>query len=415
MKINYELNGGTFSPKNDIKIRFYKDLYDFINERYNQELANIEFIDFVHLEPYLIGNYAGKYFLKQKPGSKLEEQSEDYFIGYCYKNDKYINLIKMLIPFFKNWRTIEQCHEPYADDFFSSSWAALVDTAKYFKFETKEQLKNSKEAPQIKSSEIIWDYMTTYPGAITEVYETEEETIKLPIPKRDKYLFLGWYKDSDLRFLFNGKVSKDTTLYAKWKTIVNLHSNDGYYSFEDLYSDFLKDFSLVTKTKVTKESIQNEIHGAVCDFLVKSFGGKLNYFFNNKKMYSKWIWLIQYLQNNVNDKLKKEKFNFQDGKFNSEPQVRYELNSLFVGRFHLIWPKTGDYSGDGIKDNLINSTVSLITKKYIQSGKEVILPKRFSGKKVIGWSLDKEGKDIILKANANTHAFKTLYANYEKE
>ncbi|HHX78342.1 MAG TPA: InlB B-repeat-containing protein [Acholeplasmataceae bacterium] len=415
MQIKYELNGGVFNPKNDIKVKFYQDLYYFINENYNQALAEIEFIEFIHLEPYLIGKYAGKYFLEQKPGSKLEEQSEDYFIGYCYKNNKHVNLIKLLIPFFKNWRTIEHCNELNADDFFASSWAALVDTAKYFKFETKEQLQNSKEAPQIKNSDLIWEYMTTYPDAIIEVFETDEKEIVVPIPQRNNYLFLGWYTDSSFRFLFNGKLTKNITLYAKWKTIVNLHSNDGYNSFESLYTDFLKDFSLITGLNVTKESIQNKVHGSICDFLVKSYGGKLDYFLSNKKMYTKWIWLIKYLQNNVSDHLIKEKFNYENNKFNSEPQVRYELNSLFVGRFHLNWPKTVDYSGDGIKENLASSTASLIEKKYIAADKEISLPKRLSGKKVIGWSLDIEGSDIVLKASANEHAFKTLYAIYEKE
>ncbi len=415
MQIKYELNGGVFSPKNDIKIKFYKDLYDFINERHVNALENLEFIDFIHLEPYLVGKYAGKYFLEQKIGGKLKEQSEDYFIGYCYKNKKHLNLIKMLIPFFKNWRTIEDCSEPYADDFFASSWASMVDTAKYFKFETKEQLQASREAPQIKSSDIIWEYMTTYPDATLEVYETRKEKIELPIPRREKYLFLGWYKDSNLRTLFNGKVNGDMTLYVKWKTIINLHSNDGYNSFDDLYSDFLKDFSYITKLNVTKESIDNKVHGAVCDFLVKSYGGKLDKFFSNKKMNQKWIWLINYLQNNVTGQLEKEKFNYIDGKFVSEPQVRYEINSLFVGRFHLNWPKTVDYSGDGIKENLALSTASLITKKYVEANKEIVLPKRFSNKKIIGWSLDRKGKDIILKASAEHYAFKTLYAIYEKE
>jgi uncharacterized repeat protein (TIGR02543 family) len=415
LKINYELNGGIFSPKNDIKIKFYKDLYDFINKHYNQVLKKIEFIDFIHLEPYLIGKYAGKYFLEEKPGTTLEDQSEDFFIGYCYKNNIHIHLINLLISFFENWRTIERCNELYADDFFASSWASMVDTAKYFKFETKEQLKNSKEAPQIKNSEVIWNFMTTYPGAVIETYDTNESKIAVPIPKRDKYLFLGWYKDSKFRISFNGLVNKNLSLYAKWATVVSLHSNDGYNTFDELYSDFLNDFSLVIKEKVTKDSVLNKIHGEVCDFLVKSYGGKLNAFFSNKKMYNKWIWLINYLQNNVNDNVEKQKFLFQNSKFNSEPQVRYELNSLFVGRFHLAWPKTVDYSGSGIKDDLVNSTASLITKKYIQSDKEIILPKRFSNKKIIGWSLNREGTSIILKANANTHAFKILYAIYEKE
>lgn len=415
MQIKYELNGGIFSPKNDLKIKFYNDLYNFINEKFNDSLKQIEFIDFIHLEPYLIGKYAGKYFLEEKQGGKLEEQSDEYFIGYCFKNKKHLKLIKMLIPFFKNWRTIEHCNEPFADDFFANSWASMVDTAKYFKFETKEELQNSKEAPQIKNSEIIWDFMTTYPGAVIETYETNKKALEVPIPKKDKHLFMGWYKDPKFLSLFNGKVTDDLTLYAKWETIINLHSNDGYNNFDELYSDFIKDFSLTTGLNVSKESIQNEVHGAVCDFLVKSYGGKLDEFFNHKKMYNKWFWLITYLQSNVSDYVQKAKFNFEKGKFSSEPQVRYELNSLFVGRFHLNWPKTVDYSGDGIKENLASTTASLISKKRISTDKEVILPKRFVGKKVIGWALDGEGKDIVLKVKAKDYAFKTLYAIYEKE
>ncbi|MBO4706738.1 MAG: SUMF1/EgtB/PvdO family nonheme iron enzyme [Spirochaetaceae bacterium] len=40
-------------------------------------------------------------------------------------------------------------------------------------------------------------------------------------PKETKYIFIGWYSDSELknRFDFNTEITEDTTLYAKWQTV----------------------------------------------------------------------------------------------------------------------------------------------------------------------------------------------------
>ena len=66
----------------------------------------------------------------------IENQPVDTFIGYCYQNNLFKDFLNFLITFFAWWRNDEgcTCFDPYnhADEFFNSSWAALVDTCKLF-------------------------------------------------------------------------------------------------------------------------------------------------------------------------------------------------------------------------------------------------------------------------------------------
>ena len=82
-----------------------------------------------------------------------------------------------------------------------------------------------------------------------------KEEIPIPYPRKKGYFFLGWYLDP----LFKDEVKTLTAnkdicyLYAKWGTHTFFHANDGYLSFEELYEDFLADFSKVLKSPLTKE------------------------------------------------------------------------------------------------------------------------------------------------------------------
>ncbi len=85
---------------------------------------------------YAMGFAFHKYYLTDMPNGKIEDQPLDTFIGYCYQNHKYEDFLNFLITFFAWWRNDEGCtvFNPYnhADQFFESSWAALVDTCKLF-------------------------------------------------------------------------------------------------------------------------------------------------------------------------------------------------------------------------------------------------------------------------------------------
>jgi hypothetical protein len=110
-KINYELNNGQWAPKDEVKSAFYKELFDFANLKNDAEIKDILFADFVTFEPYVIGNMLGKYFLKENVGGTVKDQPQDYFIGYLYQNNKFLELIPHLEKFFALWRDIEGCME----------------------------------------------------------------------------------------------------------------------------------------------------------------------------------------------------------------------------------------------------------------------------------------------------------------
>ena len=52
------------------------------------------------------------------------------------------------------------------------------------------------------------------------IYINEDESIKLPTPKKLGYVFGGWYFDNDTFnqpfYVGKSEINKDTTLYAKW-------------------------------------------------------------------------------------------------------------------------------------------------------------------------------------------------------
>ena len=87
---------------------------------------------------YSMGFAFHKYFILDMMEGSLDKQPETVFIGYCHKNDLFTDFINFLITFFAWWRNDEGCTvmDPYnyADNFYVSGWAALVDTSKLFYF-----------------------------------------------------------------------------------------------------------------------------------------------------------------------------------------------------------------------------------------------------------------------------------------
>ncbi len=414
MLIKYELNGGNWDPKAELKTHFLTDFYNFVLEKNEVELPNLE--EFLSSEPYIIGNLLGKYFLFEEVGGKLKNQPNTHFIGYVYKNKKYRKLIEHLIVFFALWREIEHCTEEHATDFFASSWASLVDTAKFFKYTTVEDLRKSPEAPSVQDKRII-DLLQSSPDLYNPPTSYKKNT-RLAIPKRDDFEFVGWYDNSD----FMGEALTELkegvfTYYARWQTYTLIHSNDGYVSFDSLYADFLKDFSNFMKVEITNETERLPRHGLVSEFCKVSFNGNLNGFFSVKAYYDKWIWLVDYFNSLYKDYPKKQaRFEYSNSKFGLEAQVRWELNSLFVSRFHLVWPTTKDYSGIGIKEKLADSTNSQILKiKYLENS-IVELPKlKKDGYELVGYFEEYDTFENEVKVlKDNTYSSKTLYAKWRK-
>ena len=206
-----ELGNNLYLSKDDLFKSFYRDFYRFIKSHHgkkdleNHHINNLD--DFYKYADYYadsmencyaMGFSFHKYFLEVCEGGALINQSDKKFIGYLYHNNKYLDFLNFLISFFAYWRNDEGCtsFNPYnhADDFFNSSWAALVDTTKLFYF--------SSETVYHWHSYRIKYLLDHIPGCILDKTLTKKDLVKgidlkegsiLPKVRIAGYEFLGWF------------------------------------------------------------------------------------------------------------------------------------------------------------------------------------------------------------------------------
>jgi uncharacterized repeat protein (TIGR02543 family) len=81
------------------------------------------------------------------------------------------------------------------------------------------------------------DYDGTTVLLAETVAENETATAPDPEPTKTGYIFDGWYADADCTtpWDFATKISKTTTIYARWKARLTFHSGTGTGSMGDLY------------------------------------------------------------------------------------------------------------------------------------------------------------------------------------
>lgn len=196
--------------KNDLlkkNIHSKKDFYDFA--KWDSDGMN---------NCYGMGFAFYPYFLTVEEGGKIENQPDTTFIGYCYKNGKYLDFLNFLISFFAYWRNDETCtcFFPYnhADDFFNSSWAVLVDTCKLFHF--------TGETVFHWISYRIKYVVDNIPGTIKSSKPTPKKLIdgfywdvdkELPRIRISGYEFIGWFNgEEEVKY-----IKEDMNLTCKFK------------------------------------------------------------------------------------------------------------------------------------------------------------------------------------------------------
>lgn len=230
--VSYDLGYDALYSKYDLYVNYFTDFYNFMKEKTNANFSKygIENVDdFLTFcldwnangrdSFYGVGDAFSNFYVNKNIGSKLEDQPETSFIGYCYKNNKYVEFIPFLMQFFAYWRTDEGYTGSESDpdnlgnDFFASPWASLVDTCKFFYFTSA----NLNDTYSWFNSKRVKEALDNPPGLVkgfTSRYVTVETPDVLKEPTRDGYKFLGWY-DKD-----GNKVTicdHEMTLYAKWE------------------------------------------------------------------------------------------------------------------------------------------------------------------------------------------------------
>ena len=200
--VDHELNKDLWSSKRALFEAFYGEFYNFIKKteegKKDLESHNINSVeDFYAYADYYadgrencysMGFAFHKYFVEDMMNGSLDKQPDTVFIGYCHKNDLFTDFIDFLITFFAWWRNDEGCTvmDPYnyADNFYVSGWASLVDTSKLFYF--------TSETVYWWHSFRVKYVLEQIPG----VFLSELPVEGLPKIRVAGYEFLGWY-DSD--------------------------------------------------------------------------------------------------------------------------------------------------------------------------------------------------------------------------
>lgn len=179
-----------------------KNAADFIN------LAIVS-PDAVETEFYDIGFVAGKYFLRTDNNGILENQSTSGFLGFCYQNGLYQEILPFFIRYFAYWRIDEgfatefNCYA----DMFTEGWAPIIDITKFFHFD--------EITSPVKTARMI-DCLTNAAGVVYGLDSADP----LPCIRLRGYVFEGWYDNPQ----YNGNPvtgldSENTqvSLYAKWR------------------------------------------------------------------------------------------------------------------------------------------------------------------------------------------------------
>ena len=236
-KVTYDLGYDTFASKEELCISFYTDFYNFMVEHTDAdferyEIANVEdFIEFARdwyangkNSFYGVGDAFAKYYVTIEVGGVIENQPTTTFIGYCYQNGMYEEFIPHLMTFFAYWRTDEGytggSSDPHntGNDFFASAWASLVDTCKFFKFTSE----NLQDTYKWFDSERVKDALDNIPGVASSglaVYGDTDTPVILEALERKGYEFLGWFDSEEENANQIDIVTKEMTVYAKWKKI----------------------------------------------------------------------------------------------------------------------------------------------------------------------------------------------------
>ena len=167
-----------------------------------------------------LGNAFGPYFLDIEVGGSFATQSTNKFVGWCYQQGKYIDFFHYLEVFFGYWRTDEGYvkNDPNGADFFASSWAAFVDTCKFFYFSSSTLTSKYPWFTEARSARV--HYMLDHAPQIGsyDLPNNEEGSIILPTTlERENYQFLGWFDA-------NGQLIEVATssmkVYAHWEHLV---------------------------------------------------------------------------------------------------------------------------------------------------------------------------------------------------
>lgn len=277
-------NLNIYTTKENLFKGFFTDFYFYICLYHgDQELVKdkkYNVTDFVNLAAdfngdgvsncYGIGNLAGRYMLVKDINGILENQPETGFLGFCYKNGLYDDIIPFLINFFAYWRLDEKYASlsNYGADTFAESWAPTVDFAKFFYYD---------ENTSYVKTERMLDCFNNIAGVCYGIDGCKS------IPSYVKlrgYVFEGWYD--------NKEFSGEAITSVDYSTIDNLvlyakYSIDNYQQDKDS-AEFVNNYIYNLTTSAA------QVNSVTVGYVVTMYN---NLSANAKKLVTKYSTLLE--------------------------------------------------------------------------------------------------------------------------
>lgn len=240
--LNYDLGQNIYNGKEYLRIAFLTDFYNFLVSSNRISPSNYTLNNFLNESLFYKDTLTirfSRYLFRG--GLELEEQpDETTFIGWCYKNDKWMPLINYFIENAPHWSNLQY---PNTDgsrkDFFDSnreSFEAILSL-----------LWNTKESSPYNTPEIL-ECIDNMPMCMEPVELPRiiyDQDIELPILKSKEKIFGGWYDNPEfdgepITILKVEDINQDINLYARWYGIeISYNLN---YGKDDLTIAFLSDF-----------------------------------------------------------------------------------------------------------------------------------------------------------------------------
>ncbi len=214
------LNQGIYTSREQLFKAFFTDFYFFIsmnhplkNDLIDNKINSLE--SFISLagdynygrgEMRAIGDIAGEYLLQKDINGIYDNQTEDYFLGFCNINNLYTDFLPFIYLFFAYWRLDEgyASLNNYGADLFAEAWAPTVDIGKFFYF--------TDETSYVQSRRMIDMFQNC--ACVVNNFTDINSNIHLR-----GYTFGGWYDNPECNGSAVTEIGNNKVLYAKW--IVN--------------------------------------------------------------------------------------------------------------------------------------------------------------------------------------------------
>ena len=257
LTINFIIPDYIYNSKDDLFNDFFSSFYNFIITEYPNDIPHLNSYGVYTLDDALrickewtygdgtglplVGKVYSPYFLYMRQGSNFVEQKDkNTFLGYCLKNNKFVDFFYFLRTFFYHFRIDEgyvrsddkgNLINPEGADYFASSYASVIDTAKFFIY-SKDDLPY-----YFYITDNIPNLYDQVPGLLKTPF-TNQLNITYDTLKNEKYNlpnnfncygfeFCGWYLDKGFNSekIFNidesiiNQAGTNITLYGKFERV----------------------------------------------------------------------------------------------------------------------------------------------------------------------------------------------------